>query len=723
MEEAGSSRPRAKRAKYYPPTAMDKAATLFRQLAKNPSVVRSHLHKTQQDCYSVSTVWSQRDLERGESVKFNTTHVVFADTQKAARVATSTESQEELLCSLSPSRKQKAIVQQVKNKKGDEKQYLEIWGPNGKEQSIDLEALDKHGKVYDDDYFSCLEWSSCETQLVYIAEKKQPKKVSYFDPKKTKDGDEVVKGTEHEFLEDWGETLVSRHHPVICIMDLTTETVKIVEGIDEDMSPGQVEFAPGDDGVVFICVSNEPYRVGVRGMFNMRSAVYYADLKTNNISLLSASDRHVRSVRFSPDRSKFVYLCNDAGGPHWHCSQLMMYDWATKENTLVVHTVMLPDGPDQFPGIYCVSLPKKCWADDNERIFLPTAWRSKEEIVMVNTSTRVVTRVTNDPQYGCWVILDMYDGMILATRNSPNTPPHLVLGQVPSAGEEHTISWQCLDSQPVTYDDISWEIVVCQGEPSKEGSGADVVEYECILLKPSQTGDEKPPLIVFPHGGPHCVVAAEYILSCAFFCKMGYAILIVNFRGSLGFGQAGVLSLPGKVGSQDVKDVHGAALQVLSTGLVDKERVVVMGGSHGGFLSTHLIGQYPGFYKACCVRNPVVNIASLLGSTDIPDWSYVEAGLEEFKPHLVPTAKTYKEMLQRSPIAHVDKVKTPILLMIGAEDRRVPPKQGYEYYKAVKARGVQTKLYVYPGNNHSLSKVDCEGDCMMNMYQWFMKYL
>ncbi|XP_072026007.1 acylamino-acid-releasing enzyme-like isoform X2 [Amphiura filiformis] len=703
---------------------MDKATKLFCELnVKTPSVVRSHLGKTQEDCYSVSTVWSQSDLERGESVKFNTTHVVFADTQKAAIVGTSTElSSEELLCSLSPSRKQKAIVQQVKNKKGDEKQYLEIWGPNGKEQSIDLEALDKHGKVYNDDVFSCLEWSSSETQLVYIAEKKQPKKVSYFDPKKTKDGNEVVKGAEHEFLEDWGETLVSRHHPVICIIDLTTETVKIVEGIDENMSPGQASWGPDDNGIVFVGSCHEPYRLGIWICFNRRSAVYFADLKTSDVTLLSASERHVRSVRFSPDRSKFVYLCNDAGGPHWHCSQLVVYDWARIENTVVVDTIMLPDGPDQFPGIYCRSLPKVCWADDNERIFLPTAWRSKEEIVMVNTSTRVVTRVTNDHQYGCWVILDMYDGMILATRNSPNTPPHLVLGQVPSAGQEHTISWQCLDSQPLAYNDISWEIVVCQGEPSKEGSGADVLEYECILLKPSQIEDKKPPLIVFPHGGPHCVVPAKYMLSCAFFCKMGYAILIVNYRGSLGFGQAGVLSLPGKVGTQDVKDVHGAALQVLSSGLVAKEKVAVMGGSHGGFLSTHLIGQYPGFYKACCALNPVTNFASMLGSTDIPDWCLVEAGLE-FESHVVPTAKTYKEMIQRSPIAHVDKVQTPILLMIGAEDRRVPPKQGYEYYKAIKARGVQTKLYVYADNNHGLSKVDCNADVTMNMYQWFMKYL
>ena len=83
-----------------------------------------------------------------------------------------------------------------------------------------------------------------------------------------------------------------------------------------------------------------------------------------------------------------------------------------------------------------------------------------------------------------------------------------------------------------------------------------------------------------------------------FFCQLGYGVVFVNYRGSLGFGEDNVRSLLGKVGVQDVQDCHQATLHVLDTlPHLAKDKVVLMGGSHGGFLVTHLAGQYPDLYK------------------------------------------------------------------------------------------------------------------------------
>nr|XP_006824485.1 PREDICTED: acylamino-acid-releasing enzyme-like [Saccoglossus kowalevskii] len=78
-------------------------------------------------------------------------------------------------------------------------------------------------------------------------------------------------------------------------------------------------------------------------------------------------------------------------------------------------------------------------------------------------------------------------------------------------------------------------------------------------------------------------------------------------------------------------------------------------------------------------------------------------------------------MLSRSPIKYIDKMITPTLILLGAVDIRVPPKQGHELYKALKSRGVKTKLLLYPDNNHPIAKVDAEADAFINTYQWYME--
>jgi acylaminoacyl-peptidase len=102
-----------------------------------------------------------------------------------------------------------------------------------------------------------------------------------------------------------------------------------------------------------------------------------------------------------------------------------------------------------------------------------------------------------------------------------------------------------------------------------------------------------------------------------FFVSQGYAVLLVNYRGSMGFGEAALHSLPGRAGFADVQDCHDATEAVLKKfpAVVDKEKVGVVGGSHGGFLAGHLIGQHPELYK---VRFAALLACSLAGHRVLP---------------------------------------------------------------------------------------------------------
>uniref|UniRef100_A0A3B3Z8N8 acylaminoacyl-peptidase n=1 Tax=Periophthalmus magnuspinnatus TaxID=409849 RepID=A0A3B3Z8N8_9GOBI len=194
----------------------------------------------------------------------------------------------------------------------------------------------------------------------------------------------------------------------------------------------------------------------------------------------------------------------------------------------------------------------------------------------------------------------------------------------------------------------------------------------------------------------------------------------VNYRGSTGFGQDSILSLIGQIGQQDVKDVQRAVQFALQTdATLDPERLAVFGGSHGGFLSCHLIGQFPDVYRACAVRNPVVNAATLLGTSDIIDCS---VGMH-FSYEQIPTAEALATMLERSPITHAAKMKCALLLMLGGRDRRVSPHQGLELYRALKSRGRTVRLLWFPEDGHSLSRVDTQTDCFLNMVLWLQQHL
>lgn len=135
-----------------------------------------------------------------------------------------------------------------------------------------------------------------------------------------------------------------------------------------------------------------------------------------------------------------------------------------------------------------------------------------------------------------------------------------------------------------------------------------------------------------------------------------------------------------------------------------------------------VIGQYPLFFSAAVMRNPVISVGEMLSVSDIPDWTYWEFGLP-FGPTSTLTTQTFDTLQKASPISYVDAVSTPVLLQIGEIDRRVPPTQGINYYYSLKGRGKEVEMDVYPGNGHSLDLVEAELAVFESTREWFVRFL
>jgi len=277
---------------------------------------------------------------------------------------------------------------------------------------------------------------------------------------------------------------------------------------------------------------------------------------------------------------------------------------------------------------------------------------------------------------------------------------------------------------------FSYQVLTIE-RPSSDGDNNNFqwnAPIQSILILPTSDASGKlPPMIVLPHGGPHTASTAGYVPELAYLCgQAGYALLLVNYRGSLGFGQSAVEDLPGRIGDLDVNDVVHAASHVAGLGLVDPDKLFICGGSHGGFLAGHLIGQFPDLFKAACMRNPVTNIASMLTSTDIPDWCVIEGcglGTYDYGKCTGPTAEQLIEMYRKSPVAHVQNVKVPTLVALGTKDLRVPPSQGLEFYYILRSRGVITKLLLYDDCDHPIGAVCSKADHWLNIKRWFDEHM
>ncbi|XP_077466136.1 acylamino-acid-releasing enzyme isoform X2 [Stigmatopora argus] len=665
---------------------------------------------------SVTAGWSQTDLVRASKLTYSQEWTLISSPQDHGHHITTVfppgpclPLSGELLSKLSPSGNLRAVV---RDKGGD--LLLEIWDRHGLSKCLNLSALNKHGSVYDDVQFGVLSWSLCESKLLYVAEKM----------KNTSDRSTFGKDN-NVYAEDWGEALTNKSTPVICVVNLHCGSVDVLQGVPADISPGQACWAPGGQSVFFIGWYHEPFRLGLKFCSNRRSALFQLHT-AGQCERLTGDDQSVSCPRLSPDGTTLVYLQGKVFGPHHQCLSLQQLDLKNRESSTLLDVVNRPLS-DGFTGLY-EALPSSCWSADGQRVLFTSACQNRKDLFMVDRGSKKVFCLSSGSSnatkiYGSWKLLTIQKDLIVVCCSAPNTPPTMLVGFLPPAGEVKDVTWYPLQEPKLTFT-FPWTVLDLAPPPEEENPDYPGLKFGAVLVNPSgPRRGSLTPLVVFIHGGPHSQFAAEWNSTTAGLVSLGFAVLMVNYRGSTGFGQHSILSLIGRIGSQDVKDVQRAVLVALqSDSSLDTKRVAVIGGSHGGFLSCHLVAQYPEFYRACAARNPVVNAATLLGTSDIVDWRYTCVGLK-YSYDQRPTAEALAAMLERSPIVHAEKIKAPVLLMLGGKDRRVSPYQGLELYKVLKSQASPVRLLWFAEDGHSLSRVDTQAQCFLNTVMWLFLHL
>lgn len=306
----------------------------------------------------------------------------------------------------------------------------------------------------------------------------------------------------------------------------------------------------------------------------------------------------------------------------------------------------------------------------------------RDEVVEVSTDGR--TRRLDVPCDGHVSVDDVRGGAVLLSGSGSTVAPgvwrvDLDTGEVAAVTGGAAVDADWMPSAtPIAIDGKHGEVHAFAYAPAHPEASAPA--------------DERPPYVVFVHGGPTAHVAGAASTAIAFYTSRGIGVLDVNYGGSTGYGRSYRERLDGQWGVVDVDDVIAAARGLAEAGLADPARIAIRGSSAGGWtvLSALVRG---GTFSAGISRYGVADLRMLAAHSRGFEEHYIE-GL------VGPLPASEDLYVERSPLTHVDRIDVPVLLLQGGDDRVVPPAQSEAIRDALAERGVEHEYVLYPGEGH-----------------------
>ena len=243
----------------------------------------------------------------------------------------------------------------------------------------------------------------------------------------------------------------------------------------------------------------------------------------------------------------------------------------------------------------------------------------------------------------------------------------------------------------------------------------DGVEITGWLYRPRGAGAPVPMVLSF-HGGPEGQERPSFNSTYQALLARGIGVLAPNVRGSSGFGKKFVNLDNGALRVNGVKDIEATVSYVVGSGIADRKRLGVMGGSYGGYMVMAALTEYPDTFAAGANLFGVVNFETFFAHTE--PWMASISKVEYGDP------ETEAEMLRRlSPIHKIDRVRTPTLVLHGANDTNVPVVEADQVVENLKKRGVPVEYVLFPDEGHGFRKTPNRIRSTVAIVRWFEKYL
>lgn len=344
------------------------------------------------------------------------------------------------------------------------------------------------------------------------------------------------------------------------------------------------------------------------------------------------------------------------------------------------------------------------WSADGRSLIVTAEDTLEVPAFRIDVRTGTVTRLTDRGALGA--ALPLPGGALLYSISSVTSPPDLVLraanGQTRRLTDINAARLAQID--PVHYEQFSFV-----------GANGDRV-YGQILTPQGTTG--KLPTVLLIHGGPQGSFNNSWSTrwNPMLWTAPGYAVVSIDFHGSTGYGQAFTDSINRDWGGKPLEDLRlGFAAAARTNAAVDTANACAAGGSYGGYMVNWIAGQWPDGFKCLIQHDGVFDARAMAYETE-------ELWFDEWE-HGGPYFAVPQEYERWNPVNHVDQWQTPMLVITGQNDFRIPYTQGLASFTALQRRNIPSRLIVFPDENHWVLKGRNSVQWYREVFGWLHTYL
>ncbi len=378
---------------------------------------------------------------------------------------------------------------------------------------------------------------------------------------------------------------------------------------------------------------------------------------------------------FSPDGRWLAYIC-DADG--W--DDLYLYDLQRGQARRLTL-----GGADYGQPAWAQGIRSYAWAADSSALYAVRRGEARDALWRVSLEGGEPEPIRALADYGSIQQPTVSaDGRLACIASSHGIPPRLLVWNP----HDDTVQVRARASaerlDPASL--VEPSLLTWRGEDGEEVYG---LLYQPMGGPPGQ----RPPLMVSVHGGPTGRAKRGWDPAAQFLATRGWAVLALDYRGSSGYGRAYRNRLRGNWGLLDVADVVSGARHCAQRGLVDGDRMAIMGGSAGGYTVLETLAQHPGVFAAGVCMYGVTDLFALAEETHKFEAHYTD----RLVGPLPEAAAAYRE---RSPARHAERIRDAVAIFQGEEDKVVPLSQAEALVAALRERGVPHTYRTFAGEGH-----------------------